>query len=140
MINFDAQICNDFTQATRREWLETNGIGGFASSSVSGANTRRYHGLLTAATRPPLGRVTMLSKFEETIFIDGQSYELSTNQYPNAVYPQGYKFLKNFCLVPFPVWTFRVAGFEIEKKVFMVDGSNTTVVRYESKVQRLKSV
>ncbi|MEJ7863067.1 MAG: amylo-alpha-1,6-glucosidase [Pyrinomonadaceae bacterium] len=139
MINFDAQICHDFTAATKREWLETNGIGGFASSSVSGANTRRYHGLLTAATHPPLGRITMLSKFEETLFIDGKSYELSTNQYPNVVYPEGYKYLKNFRLAPFPIWTFEIEGIEIEKKVFMVEESNTTVIGYKSKVQSPKS-
>ena len=67
MIKFDSDICTDFESASAREWLETNGIGGFAASTVSGANTRRYHGILTPATRPPLGRITMLSKFEETI-------------------------------------------------------------------------
>ena len=139
MINFDAQICTDFDAVTKREWLETNGIGGFASSTVSGANTRRYHGLLTAATKPPLGRITMLSKFEETLFIDDQSFELSTNQYPNVVYPEGYKYLKNFRLAPFPVWTFEIQGVEIEKKVFMLYGSNTTVIEYKSKVQSPKS-
>ena len=135
MIRFDANICTDFQSASSREWLETNGIGGFASSTVSGANTRRYHGLLTTATKPPLGRVTMLSKFEETLRIDGKSFELSANQYPNQVYPNGYKYLKNFRLAPFPVWTFEIEGIEIEKRIFMVDGQNTTVCRWEIKNQ-----
>jgi predicted glycogen debranching enzyme len=130
MITFDADICTNYEAATGREWLETNGIGGFASSTVSGANTRRYHGLLTAATKPPLGRVTMLSKFEETIRIGDASYELSTNQFPNAVYPEGYKYLRNFRLAPFPIWTFEIEGIEIEKKIFMVHGSNTTVCQW----------
>ncbi len=130
MINFDSDICTNFEKAIRHEWLETNGIGGFASSTVSGANTRRYHGLLTAATRPPLGRVTMLSKFEETLTINADSYELSTNQFPNAVYPEGYKYLKNFRLAPFPIWTFEIEGIEIEKSVFMVHDSNATVVKF----------
>ena len=138
MINFDAQICTDFDAVTKREWLETNGIGGFASSTVSGANTRRYHGLLTAATKPPLGRITMLSKFEETLFIDDQSFELSTNQYPNVVYPEGYKYLKNFRLAPFPVWTFEIQGVEIEKKVFMLYGSNTTVIEFKVQSSKFK--
>ena len=64
MIILKKDICSDFERASSREWLETNGIGGYASSTVSGANTRRYHGLLVAATQPPLGRVVMLSKFE----------------------------------------------------------------------------
>ncbi|HEY0429134.1 MAG TPA: amylo-alpha-1,6-glucosidase [Pyrinomonadaceae bacterium] len=130
MIRFDAKICTDFQNASAREWLETNGIGGFASSTVSGANTRRYHALLTAATRPPLGRVTMLSKFEETLIIDGQTFELSANQFPNKIYPEGHKYLKNFRLDPFPVWTFEVGEIEIEKKIFMVYGANTIVCRW----------
>ncbi len=139
MISFDSAICTDFQSASSREWLETNGIGGFASSTVSGANTRRYHALLTAATKPPLGRVSMLSKFEETLRIGDKTFELSANQYPGAVYPNGYKYLKNFRLAPFPVWTFEIEGIEIEKKIFMVHGENTTVVEYKSKVQSPKS-
>ena len=86
MMRINSEICNNFESATSREWLETNGIGGFATGTISGANTRRYHGILTAATKPPLGRITMLSKFEETLIIDGKSYELSSNQYPGAIY------------------------------------------------------
>jgi predicted glycogen debranching enzyme len=135
MITFDAEICTDFEKASSREWLETNGIGGFASSSVSGANTRRYHGLLTAATRPPLGRVTMLSKFEETLILDGKTYELSANQFPNKIYPEGFRYLINFRLAPFPVWIFEVEGIEIEKKIFMLHGENTTVCQWKIKNQ-----
>ena len=65
MIELDTSICSYFGTSSSREWLETNGIGGYASSSISGANTRRYHGLLVAATRPPLGRMVLLSKFED---------------------------------------------------------------------------
>jgi predicted glycogen debranching enzyme len=139
MIDFDSGICTNYEAASKREWLETNGIGGFASGTISGSNTRRYHGLLTAATRPPLGRVTMLSKFEETLIVDGASFELSSNQYPNNVYPTGFRYLKSFRLAPFPVWIYEVEGIEIEKKVFMVDGTNTTVVEYKSKIQNPKS-
>jgi predicted glycogen debranching enzyme len=138
MISFDRDICTNFEQSTRREWLETNGIGGFASSTVSGANTRRYHGLLTAATQPPLGRITMLSKFEETLIINAKKYELSTNQFPETVYPTGYKFLKNFRLNPFPIWTFEIEGIEIIKKVFMVYGSNATVVEFKIENSKFK--
>lgn len=140
MMRIDSEICNNFESATSREWLETNGIGGFATGTISGANTRRYHGILTAATKPPLGRITMLSKFEETLIIDGKSYELSSNQYPGAIHPEGYKYLKSFALAPFPTWIYEVEGVEIEKSIFMVHGSNTTVIEYrienrESKVE-----
>src|SRR6187399_1415742 len=100
MLTFDQP---DFKDLSSREWLETNGIGGYASSSISGANTRRYHGLLVAATRPPLGRVVMLSKFEETLIKDGEAFELSSNQYPGTIHPTGFAYLKEFRLDPFPV-------------------------------------
>src|SRR5579863_10349187 len=130
MIQFSKQICGDLDQALRREWLETNGLGGFASSTIIGLNTRRYHGLLVAATKPPVGRVVMLSKLEETLFIDGQAFELSANRYPGVVHPQGFRYLKQFRLDPFPVFTYEIEGIEIDKSVFMVYGENSTVVQY----------
>lgn len=132
MINIGREICTNFVEATSREWLETNGIGGFACGTISGANSRRYHGLLTAATRPPLGRVTMLSKFEETLFIDGAAYELSANQYPGAVYPEGFRYLTGFSLDPFPVWSFEVDGLRLRKKIFMPHGANAVICRWEA--------
>src|SRR5271170_5596210 len=133
MIQFGQEACRSLESALRREWLETNGIGGFASSTIIGLNTRRYHGLLVAATKPPVGRVVMLSKLEETFFIGGQSFDLSANRYPGAVYPQGFRYLKQFRLDPFPVFTYEIEGIEIEKSVFMLQGENSTVVQYELK-------
>lgn len=130
MMKIKSEICNNFESATSREWLETNGIGGFANGTISGANSRRYHGILTAATKPPLGRITMLSKFEETLIIDGKSYELSSNQYPGAINPEGYKYIKSFALAPFPRWIYEVGGIEIEKSIFMVHGQNSTVCQW----------
>lgn len=132
MIRFDKEICNDFNSASSREWLETNGIGGFASGTVSGASTRRYHGLLTAATRPPLGRIRTLSKLEETLIIDGKKIELSANQFPGSIHPEGFKYLSEFRLDPFPIWRYEIDGVVIEKKVFMVHDSNATVCRWST--------
>src|SRR5439155_731162 len=95
MISFTPELLHNFNSTTTREWLETNGIGGFACSTVIGLNARRYHALLTAAMRPPSGRVVLLSKMEETVVIGGVRYELSTNQYSGAVHPQDYWY-KNF--------------------------------------------
>jgi predicted glycogen debranching enzyme len=131
MIQFTKEKCGDLSVALRREWLETNGLGGFASSTMIGLNTRRYHALLVAATKPPVGRVVMLSKLEETFFIEGQAFDLSANQYPAVIHPQGFKYLKQFRLDPFPVFTYEIEGIEIEKSVFMVHGENSTVVQYE---------
>ena len=130
MIRFDESICSDPARAKELEWLETNGLGGFSSSTIIGLNTRRYHGLLIAATTPPVGRVLLLSKIEETLLIDGRHFDLSSNQYPGAIYPQGYRYLKEFRLDPFPCFVYRVEGIEIEKRIFMVHGENTVVVEY----------
>src|ERR1700757_2677631 len=107
-IAFGADVCGNFDQATSREWLETNGLGGFASSTIIGLNTRRYHALLTAATKPPVGRYVLLSKLDETLVINGDRFELSANQYPGVVHPRGFEYLDSFRLDPFPVATYRV--------------------------------
>jgi len=131
MIEFGRDICGNLDAALKREWLETNGLGGFASSTIIGLNARRYHGLLIAATRPPVGRLVLLSKLEEALLIDGQRFELSASQHPGVVHPHGYQFLKRFRLDPFPVFTYAIEGVEIEKSVFMLQGENSTVVQYE---------
>jgi len=131
MIQFQQETCGNLDAALRREWLETNGLGGFASSTIVGLNTRRYHGLLVAATKPPVGRAVLLSKFEEILFVEGQPFDLSANHYPGAVHPQGYRHLKQFRLDPFPVFTYEIDGIEIEKIVFMIYGENSTVVQYK---------
>ncbi len=134
MIQFNKETCGNLDAALRREWLETNGLGGFASSTITGLNTRRYHGLLVAATKPPVGREVLLSKLEETLLIDGQAFDLSSNRYPGVVHPQGFRYLTNLRLDPFPIFTYEVEGIVIEKTVFMVYGENTTVVQYELKL------
>ena len=131
MIRFDQSICGNLEAGLRREWLETNGLGGFASSTLAGVNTRRYHGLLVAATQPPVGRVVLLSKFEEKLVVDGQAYELSANQYPGVIHPRGFEFLREFRLDPFPTFVFEAGGIRVMKTVFMIHGENSVVVRYE---------
>ncbi|MFV0388202.1 MAG: amylo-alpha-1,6-glucosidase [Pyrinomonadaceae bacterium] len=130
MIRFDSEICTSYKESTEREWLETNGIGGFACGTISGTLTRRYHCLLMAANKPPIGRFSYLSKFEESIFIDGSEYQLSSNQYPGVVDPKGYKYLVDFRLVPFPVWVYEIEGVEIERRLFMIHGKNAVVCRW----------
>ena len=118
-------------QSLQREWLETNGIGGFASSTIWGMNTRRYHGLLIAAAKPPVGRMVLLSKLDEIILADGRAFELGTNRYPGVLHPRGFEHLTNFRLDPLPTFRFEAGGAVVEKTVFMAHGENTTVVRYK---------
>ncbi len=131
MIRFGRGVCGNLDLASRQEWLETNGIGGFASSTISGADTRRYHGLLTAALHPPTGRFLLLAKLEETLVLDGKRFELSVNFYePTVIHPQGYRLMREFRLDPFPVFTFDVNGVEVEKSIFLIHGENSTVAQY----------
>src|SRR6266568_9510594 len=113
------------------EWLETNGLGGYASSTACGMNTRRYHGILVAATRPPVGRMVMLSKLDERIALGGASYDLATNQYPGAVHPRGLDHLVSFERALFPVSQFSVGGVRLRKTIAAIHGENTTVILYE---------
>jgi predicted glycogen debranching enzyme len=122
---------NDFGANNQKEWLITNGIGGYASATVYGMNSRRYHGLLVAATQPPIGRLVMLSKLEDVLVVDGKRVELSTNLYSeNVVHPAGYQNLEQFRLDPFPTFTFSRDGLVLEKSVFMPRGQNTVVIEY----------
>jgi predicted glycogen debranching enzyme len=124
-----------FAEIWHKHWiasgLRRTGWGGFASSTIIGLNTRRYHGLLVAATKPPVGRALLLSKLEETLVIGDSRYELSANQYPGTIHPEGYRYLNNFRLDPYPIFTYEVAGIILEKHVCMLHGENTIVVQYK---------
>ena len=85
--SFDQSECQNLKNALAKEWLETNGLGGFASSTIIGANTRRQHGLLIASLRPPVERHVLLSKLEERVVIDGHESSICTNLYPGTVFP-----------------------------------------------------
>jgi len=131
VISFDKSVSTDLQAGLSREWLETNGLGGFACGTLAGANTRRYHGLLTAALNPPGGRMLLLSKLEETLVLGDRRIDLSTNEYAGAIHPEGYLLLSNFRLDPFPTWTFEVEGIRLEKSIFMPQSSNTVQVEYK---------
>ena len=81
MLQKNKATLNNYEEAIQSEWLETNGLGGWASSSIIGCNTRRYHGLLIAATKPPAERMSLVSKLDETIIINNERFELGTNDY-----------------------------------------------------------
>ncbi len=130
-IQFDRSVCGNLAEALKHEWLETNGLGGFASSTLTGANTRRYHGLLMAATQPPAVRHLLLSKMEETLIVGDERFDLASNLYPGTAHPEGYRYLVQFRLDPFPVFTFEAGGVTVEKRVFMVQNENTVVVEYQ---------
>jgi len=133
MLDFGREVCGDLHAAGDREWLVTNGIGGYASGTVAGLLTRRYHGLLVAALQPPLGRTLLVNKLDETATYDGRDYPLFANRWTDGqVKPRGFHYLARFRLEgTTPVWTYACADALLEKRVWMQPGGNTTYVRYD---------
>ena len=115
-----------------QEWLLTNGTGAFSSSTLVGCNTRKYHGLLVAATLPPVGRVNALSRIGELLKIDHSEtmHELSVNQFPTNFHPRGDRYLSRFELDEIATWHFDVDGVKIVKQVQLLQGRNVVGVRY----------
>jgi predicted glycogen debranching enzyme len=131
-INVGREVCGELRQAEQREWLVTNGIGGYASGTIAGLLTRRYHGLLIAALNPPLGRTLMLTKLDDTAFYGDRFYPLHTNRWADAtVGPHGYRHIERFTLDgTIPTWRYACADALLEKRIWMQSGVNTTYVSY----------
>lgn len=122
--------CQNLDQALRLEWLETNGRGGFSSGTVAGANTRRYHALLLIARKPPSERFLLVNHLDEWVDVEGRSIPLSTNCYPGAVHPDGYKACTGFTTDPWPTWAYDCAGAVIRRELLCVQGRDLVIVRW----------
>ncbi len=122
----------ELNELINKEWIITNGLGGYASSTICGANTRKYHGLLVAPLTPPARRHLILSKVDESITINGKTYNLYTNICKNYI-SEGYKYLTDFNKEYVPVFNFNVNGIEIEKTICMKYRENTVCILYKIK-------
>ena len=122
----------DLSELINKEWIITNGIGGYASSTICGTNTRKYHGLLVAPLTPPARRHLILSKVDESITINDKTYNLYTNMCENYI-SDGYKHLVDFKKQYVPTFTFDVNGIEIEKTICMKYRENTVCILYKIK-------
>lgn len=131
-IAFGRAVCGDLAQAERREWLVTNALGGFASGTIAGTLTRRYHGLLVAALQPPLERTLLVAKLDETAGYRGETYDLATNRWrDDYIAPRGFERIERFFLdATTPVWTYAIADALLEKRIWMAQGENASFVRY----------
>jgi len=131
-IKFGREVCGNLDAAEAREWIVTNGIGGFASGTIAGCETRRYHGLLLAALRPPVARTQLVTGLDEIVRYGGAEYSLATHQWAGGVVdPKGFLNIESFRLDGMmPVWTYALADALLEKRVWMRHGENTTYVEY----------
>ncbi|MBI5078772.1 glycogen debranching enzyme family protein [Candidatus Saganbacteria bacterium] len=118
-------------QALEKEWLIANGIGGFASGTILGVNTRRYHGLLIAAARPPAGRIHAVANLEEDFIVGKEIFPLSIQQYKGVFHPRGDRNFLSFSWRHWPQIEWRLGGARIVKSIVMPHGENATVTRYE---------
>lgn len=126
-----ADRLRDFATGSTLEWIETDGRGGYASSTAVGASTRRYHGVLVVARHPPTDRVVLLSRLEETLITpSGDCYDLAANVYPGTIHPTGHRWLEEFRLEPWPTWRYRLGRLTLTKTLFVAREPGATVVRY----------
>jgi predicted glycogen debranching enzyme len=132
-IRFGREICGDLPQAEQREWWLSNGLGGYAAGTVAGTLTRRYHGLLIAPVNPPLGRHLVFAKADATLVIGDTRIALSTNRWGDgSIAPDGYRHIESFRLEGrMPVWRYAIGDLQIEQRVWMEQGANTTYVAFQ---------
>jgi predicted glycogen debranching enzyme len=133
VIRFGHEICSNLEEAESREWLVTNGIGGYASGTISGSLTRRYHGLLIAALQPPVGRTQLVASIDEIAQYAGTQFALATHRWASgAVEPKGFLHIEAFRLEgTIPVWSYALGDARLEKRIWMQRDANTTYVQYE---------
>lgn len=129
-ILFGPEVCQDLSKALAKEWVVTNGLGGYAASTITGLNTRATHGLLVAATHPPVGRWVLLSTVEETVVTPSGRFELSVHQHAGMMHPEGYRYLAQFRLDPWPTFIYRIGEILLSKSLFLLPGENALVVGY----------
>ncbi|MEM3617068.1 MAG: amylo-alpha-1,6-glucosidase [Candidatus Bathyarchaeia archaeon] len=130
-ISLDRRALSNFEDSLQREWIITNGLGGYASSTVLGINTRKYHGVLVAAFHPPRNRKVCVAKLDEELRIGNAFYPAFANEFQNGIYPKGHEFLQEFHLSPFPKFVYNVQNVRFSKALFMPYEKNATITAYE---------
>ena len=130
-IHLESNVLSNFNKAIQMEWIITNGLGGYASSTALGINTRKYHGLLVAALNPPTGRKVLLTKLDEELHISGKTYSIGSNEFDYGIQPEGYRFLSDFSLDPFPTYRYVIDKVQLQKTFFMLYGKNAIAIDYE---------
>ncbi|MBI5957386.1 MAG: glycogen debranching enzyme N-terminal domain-containing protein, partial [Chloroflexi bacterium] len=131
-VHFGREVTGSLDLMMRREWLVTNGVGGYAMGSLSGTRTRRYHSFLTASLKPPAQRTVMVANLDTWLDIDGRRSPLVTHEWAaGVVLPDGYRQLESFHLdgaIPVLVWG--VGDVRIVQRIWMAHGQNTTYITY----------
>jgi predicted glycogen debranching enzyme len=130
-ITIRRNICANVDKALKLEWLDTNGLGGYASSTILGCHTRKYHGLLVARLEKPSGKYVLLSSLEDSLCSDDREFFLSVHKYPGILNPEGFRYLTRMELDLVPTFTYRLGPTCIKKQIALLDGKNTALIRYD---------
>lgn len=130
-IKFGKELLQDFNISSKKEFIETNNIGMYASTSLCGVNTRKYHGLLVAR-QPQLGNhnYVLVNGLQEAVTIDNTKRELGVNQYDSVIHPKGYLYLESFELEKIPTWIYKIENVIIKKELLCVRDTNQTLIKY----------
>ena len=128
---FDKPTCQNIRKSLRKEWLETNGLGDYAASSLICCNTRKYHGLLVANLKEPAGRHVLLSAVEETLLVGGREFSLSCRKHPGVYYPRGHEYLQGMEIGEWPRFHYRIGDLRLTRELMLMPGKHLVVLRYE---------
>lgn len=128
---FDKPTCQNIRKSLRKEWIETNGLGDYASSSLICCNTRKYHGLLVADLESPAGRHVLLSSLEESLLVGGRELCFSCRKHPGVYYPRGNEHLEEMDAGEWPVFRYRFGEVTLTRELMLIPGHRLLLVRYE---------
>ncbi len=131
VITFQKDALSNFDDVLKKEWIITNGLGSYSSSTILGINTRKYHGLLIAALNPPGDRTVCLSKLDEDIAVGKNTYRFGSNEFQESIFPDGYKLIKQFSVSPFPKYIYETDDVQLEKTIFLPQNRNVVTIVYK---------
>ncbi|HJA78850.1 MAG TPA: amylo-alpha-1,6-glucosidase [Candidatus Desulfovibrio intestinavium] len=131
---FDRPACQNLRKSLRREWLETNGLGDYASSSLVCCHTRKYHGFFVTELARPAGRHVMLSTLEESLLMADREFLFSCRKHPGCYYPRGHEYMQRAELGLIPSFRYRFGDVFITRQLMLLPGRHVLLVRYEATV------
>ncbi len=130
-ITYPKESLTRFGEVISQEWLVTNGLGSYASSTLPGINTRKYHGLLVAALNPPGDRTVCLAKLDEDLIVGSRMFRLGSNEFRDIIFPDGYKLINQFSLNPYPTYAYDAGEVALKKTVFLPKQKNAVALLYQ---------
>lgn len=137
-LKIDKEVCINANRSLALEWLDTNGTGTYAASTILGCHTRRYHGLLVARLAGLAGKHVLLSKLDDAVVLADREHQLSVHAYPGILYPTGHRYLTGFDGDAVPTFEYDVGGFRLSKQVALLEGRNAVLVRYAAPDLRVR--